>query len=650
MVKKERNMKTGVISIFCLFLFNPFGGPLYANEWFKGDTYIGTWQTTRVHHQFTHARTIMFELWKSPDGKPEGVGIFLTGHGECWGEMSFNSQTRKLHFSAIKSQTCQDLKGGQFTVLRPFGAQIAMLTFVPEGEKDTPQLGLTNTASYRKLKESPPQLKTLVAGARQGGPSLRKNIHQSLNAHAEQVTELRDSLTPDFKPYFSESQLIGVWQGKFVDKRNSYPAEMAMWSIKEKNIYTIGGVVVFKDTYCPKAVRITDTSSQLTWSLSSTRLVPPTDPCKEIHVAGPLALSPNDTTLAVNVRISPQGQNSMSTDNCLQHLPEIDSPKPCSMAGMFHRSPASEQLNTAIPSIHWSYRAKGPEPGHWDLMKNNASGRTELVTAHNARLKKNAEFYATLEKNLLEAERKREEERRKSIAQRRAQVAADAERRARIKREWAARQSGKLSVDDEFLELPSLPTVEGPFNELRGGNFLNALYHGDFAAISQFDAYYRQRKIQQRRAWIGKHWTDDLLDAAVNSMRLADTVLTIYLFYFEDKYAACLKPDAVTFRVVKVVPDTVIENLLGVEVARYYGWTERKFFKINKEFAIAFRRIGTTEPESAMAGLSDFLLNQGGTDLRREVLAGTKQMMKTFSCESKTIQRLENTLLAFRTR
>ena len=646
----QTHLKHLFVKAFFVFLISAICGPLHANELLGSNHYIGTWQTTRVHHQFTLARTIMFELWKSPDGTPEGVGIFMTPHGACWGEMSFNDTTGKLQFKSSKSKTCKDLNGGHFNVLRPFGGQVAMLTFVPEGAKDTPQLGLTNTASYRRLKESPPQLKALVSGARKGGPSVEENIQQSLTAHAEQVTQLRDSITQEFQPYFSESHLIGVWRGNFVDKLKNYPAEIAMWSIKDASLYKIGGVVVFHDEHCPKAVTITDTKSQLTWSMSSIQLSQPTDPCKEIHAAGPLALSPDKNTLAINVRVSPQSQNSMNTNNCLQHLPDMDSPQPCGIAGIFQHSSASDRLNKAMSTIQWNYKAKGPEEGHWKLLKRNDSSRSKLVAAHNARLKKNEQFYATLEKNLVAAEKKREEERRMSIAKRLAQIAADAERRARIKREWAARQSGKPYDDTQLVELPPLPTVEGPFTELRGGNFLNALYQGDFAAISQFDAHYRQRKIQQRRAWIGKHWTDDLLDAVVNSMRLADTVLTIYLFYFEDKYATCLKPDAVTFRVVKVVPDTVIENLLGVEVVRYYGWTERKYFKINKDFTIAFRRIGTTEPESAMASLSDFLLNQGGTDLRREVLAGTKQMMNSFSCESKAIQRLEKTLLAFRTR
>ena len=110
-------MKTWAVSICFLFLNAAFGGTLYANELLTGDHYVGSWQTTRVHHQFTHARSIMFELWKSADGKPEGVGIFLTGHGECWGPLSFNETIGKLQFTSTESSACQDLPGGHYGFL-----------------------------------------------------------------------------------------------------------------------------------------------------------------------------------------------------------------------------------------------------------------------------------------------------------------------------------------------------------------------------------------------------------------------------------------------------------------------------------------------------------------------------------------------------
>ena len=647
---RKINGKKWVASLFCLFLINAFCAPLYANDWLTSDTYIGAWQTTRVHQKFPLAQRIMFELWKSPDGKPEGVGIFVRRQGKCWGAISFKASTGKLHFTPNQSQVCQGLKGGHFHFMRVFGTQAVMLTFVPDGVEDTPQLLLTHTASYRRLPKSPPDLQALAEGARNGGQSVSQNIQQSGAKHAKRVKELQDSLGPDFQPYFSESHLIGVWRGEFIDERKSYPAEIAMWSMKDASLYKIAGLVVFQDDHCSNIVRITDTSTQLTWRMGSSRISRQNSTCEEIHAEGPLALSPDENRLIINVRVNPSNQTEQSMGNCLQHHPGNHSPNSCQLAGVFLRSTPSQKLNQAVATIPWSYQVKGPEQGHWELLKGNDSGLTRLQALHNTRLKKNAEFFASLGKNLAEAERKREEERRKHIAQRRKQKAAEAERRARTEREWAARQSGKPYDEAAIIELPPLPTVEGPFTTLRGGNFLNALYQSDFDAIAQFDSYYRQRKIQQRRSGVGKHWTDDILDAAVNSMRLADTVLAIYLFYFEANYKACLRKDAVQFKVVKVVPDVVIENLIGVEIARHYGWTERRYFKVNKDFEIAFRRIGTTEPEGAMATLSDFLLNQGGTDLRRELLAGTKQMMKTFPCNSQPVQRLKKTLLTFSTR
>lgn len=58
-------------------------------------------------------------------------------------------------------------------------------------------------------------------------------------------------------------------------------------------------------------------------------------------------------------------------------------------------------------------------------------------------------------------------------------------------------------------------------------------------------------------------------------------------------------------------------------------------------------RVGKMQPSGGKAELSDWLLNGGGTDLRNEVVAGTRMLMARFACDSTEIKQLEKNLLRF---
>ncbi len=623
--------------------------PVSADQWLGSDDYIGAWSTYNLMQNFPYAQTIAFELWRSDDGNPKGIGVLINGSQQCLGELLFDAVRDKLLFKSVDGVNCNGLTGGHFNVNRG-GAALVMLTFVPDDVEDTPLVTLTNAAYYRKAKETPSILAPLVASARNSGSSVTDSIEQARDAHEVRLERLRDVLDNNFETSFPQSQLIGVWRGEFFDKLQSYPVEFVLWSVKDINKHKLGGVVHFGDGICTAALRIDDTGAQWVWKTTSSLFVNRSDSCEQIQAVGSLRLGEYGLTLAMNVGTSQRGQGKMGMLNCLRDLPHDETPHHCQMAGLFQRSSPSDALTEAIQTTAFNYDATAPADGHWEILRRNDASLAQLVEEHETGLEEDAKFNAIREANYARAEQEREQEWLDRNAQIRAEEAADKARRERIGREWAARTAGGGTVSRR-VELPTLPTVSGPFSSLSGGDFLNALYHQDMEAIGTFDRYYRQRKINQRRDLMGgEHWSDPFLDAAVNSTRMADTVLAMYLFHYDAKYAACLKSDAVTFEVVTVVPDVVVENLLGVEVARFYGWTERNEFKINSRFTTAFRRVGTTKPESAMATVADFLLNKGGTDVRRELLTGSKQLMNQFACDSDEIRRLENTLYQFSSR
>ncbi len=222
---------------------------------------------------------------------------------------------------------------------------------------------------------------------------------------------------------------------------------------------------------------------------------------------------------------------------------------------------------------------------------------------------------------------------------------AEAEALARAQAQARAKPPSS-SQSRDLSALPELPRVRGPFDELSGGDFLNALYHGDLAAVARFNKYYQVRKVRQLRGLTGEDPFGALLETGIGEIRLEENVMAVYLFRYESNFGDCLGDDAAEFEVTETRPDTVYENGLGVEVARFYGGTTKTHYRVKPEFEAAFRRVGRMKPEGGMSELSDLLLNGGGSDLRRDLLKGARQIFGRFECDSAEILRFESGLLS----
>ena len=646
-------IKTIVLHIVCVLSLSSVSfSAIAANEWVKNGDYIGAWQSNQMHYKFQKiANKIVFELWKSTEGKPEGIGLFYTPKGKCLGEMSVNSTNTRLIFKPLDKASCHGFNGGHFNIGRNYGKRSLMLTFVSDGVPDSPMLAIYNTASFNRVALTPAALTSYVAKARGPGKSISDSMKQSAGVHTDVIKQFRKDIARDFSKHFPESKLIGVWKGKFIDNQQTLPAEIAIWSMKDTFVHKIVGISSFQGKLCTAAVFARDDSTHITWAMDSQINSSKTKQCYNIGGSGSVRMSKDGNTMVIYLRADKSSFNGMSKQSCLRDLPNTDEFSSCVISGLFTRSTASDNLNKDMANSNWSYSFKSPAESDWEIIKRNGSGLTKLAVAHDKGMQENARYYARLKQSRIEAERNEKQQHKERIEHKRQQEAAKKERSKRREHEWEMRRLGKWKGPGSMpIVLPVLPKVSGPLDGLRGGDYLNALFHGNYKAIAQFDEYYQLRKIKQRRDWIGEHWTDKTMNAAVKSLRLADTVMTIYIFDYRNKYAACLKKDAKVYQVSKEHPDIVTRNGYGQVISREHGWTDRYTYKFNKEFETAFRRLGTTEPESAMAGISDLLLNQGGTDLRQELIAGTRQMMGKFKCDSNIIKRIEQTLLTFSSR
>jgi hypothetical protein len=310
---------------------------------------------------------------------------------------------------------------------------------------------------------------------------------------------------------------------------------------------------------------------------------------------------------------------------------------------MFRRGEAGDELREGLDRISWK-TVKAPSAAEREILLGDGSRLGALKRAHAGAAGRNVAIVDQIEDEKRAAGEKRREREERRLAAVRARKQAEAERRERNRMAMAQRRDAKAPAQ----EVP-VPVVNGPFDGLPGGSFINAVYKGDWDAVKTFNEAYGNRKIRQYKRSMGNrpHFADGLITAGYRSIELPKIMLAVYLFNYDSAYEGCLRDDAVTFEVVEHVPDTVYRNLLGYEVMRSHGYTSRERFRVNKEFTASFRRIGKMKPESAMGTIADFFLNQGGTDLKREMVKGTKAMMAKFSCGSPEIKQLERNLLRY---
>ena len=203
-----------------------------------------------------------------------------------------------------------------------------------------------------------------------------------------------------------------------------------------------------------------------------------------------------------------------------------------------------------------------------------------------------------------------------------------------------------------------LQRIEGPFDGLLAGDYLNAIYQGDVAKVRRVDeSYLRSLKpLLEETINITKKMSplfelfsmghmsqesiNQRLDEGLENMTLIRYVAATYLFNYQTYSQRCLV-DPIKFTVTKTTPDIVTENLLGHEVSRIYGSTSEASYQINREFEGVFRIIGDLEPEGFYASFLDHTRNDGKM---QSLFSGTKAMMRNNSCDSDVIKRMEKNL------
>lgn len=635
-------IKTGLITILGI-IFLP--SIVFAIPW--SDQYKGSWMSGGFRGGYKcNCNKIQLELWSSAKGELEGVAMFHNRKEHCLGKLKLNQEKDRLIFSAMDGNSCDCMDKGYFGVFRFIKQSNRLGLHFISSDTENVNIDKLKTTTYYTAVSSLPTAMTdfisLIKTPNKSYSQAKKERHDRQNIN---INEAKAQMNKPHKFNFQESRLIGIWHGKLINKNNSFTAEMMLWSSKPYRRRQVVGIIRFdnKKDMGTLGIIINNFKGNSIMNISSNSVRNNNRSNSQNTATGFISLNEKDS---MTIFFEGFTRNMSKERNFFGNTMLPDKQYGCSTIAMFKRGKASEMIKNSLNDITAGPPLKQPSEKQKQILLTDISRLKELQAEHattapmqNAQVDKQiqAERDAIKQKRIKQQEKWRAEAREKERAK--------AERIARNQRNNSRYNPYNRNPQVETI---SIPEIHGPFDGLHGGSFLNALYRADWASIKQFNKAYGNRKIQQFRRSLGNkpHPFGGIIEACYDSINLTDTVLAIYLFNYQNKYGSCLNnKNSVTFTVVEEVPDTVVRNLIGVEIARFYGYRSEEQFKIKKEFSPAFRRIGRTKPEGGMSTIADFFLNQGGTDLRRQLITGTKQMMKGFNCSSSEIKQIEQNLL-----
>lgn len=639
-----------IIGIIAALLLGNVSMCLAGNTWSDAERLAGNWAGGGFKHKFKCATQIELELWPSAESGLEGAALFKKKDQFCLGKVAVTEDNLRLVFTGMDGSLCDCSDKGAFTIHRFIEKQNRLaLAFEQHNSPNIFVDRLNTTRYYVRPKNVSDTLADFVNLLKQPGKSYAQKKQKRVDRQGAAIRKARDAVANARNFSFFDGELIGVWKGTFVTQDATYPAEMMFWSSTPYRLNQIVGMVRFegdsnKKPLCVTGIMIPPRGEHRRIQINSSNLGARGKACEQADGNGFISLGSDGDSLSLFLN-SKVVRYSRTPESFFDNSGLPDQGDGCFAVGMFRRGKASAKLKKELRQIHWKL-VKAPTVAEKAILLGDGSRIGELKQAHAGAMSENAGTLAQIDaekKAFKEKQRKKEEQR---IAALREKRRAEAERKRRRKAEWDRRQRDGGSGGVHAPEIP-LPVVSGPFDGLPGGSFINAVYIGDFDAVATFNESYGNRKIRQYKRSMGNkpHFMDGVIIAAYQTIQLQKIMAAVYLFNYDSKYEACLRDDAVTFEVVEHVPDTVYRNLLGWEVMRSYGYTSREKFRVNKEFTAAFRLIGRTKPDSAMGTIADYFLNQGGTDIKREMVKGTRAMMQKFSCDSQEIRQFEQNLL-----
>jgi len=612
----------------------------------------------------------VFALWDTQRGVREGVAVLTKDDKRCFARITLTTKyVKKISssFKPIEGEACGLFKGGLFKYFNQ-DSHSNNVTWFPDDYKVTT---IENIIQHRKTHEisltpvdvTPDYMKAHIARYKTIEQLADEKTPEQLAHYNKVLGQTRAALGKPSRSDFSEADLIGVWKGEFVNKRNLYPAQLAFWSANVDEFQRLRGVVVFDDPICPLGIEVNKHKENVWFSLTRGMISMPDSKCVMSEGRGVMQFLQSDGILNLYLQASGEAKDKrgMRPKDCLADLPR----QGCYSPGTFTRAKAGMHLNEIMKVARWPYSAP-PGDKTWAIIKDNKPVPASIKQQHETLMANNAEVWKAIE-------------RRKEAFDRylKAQYAAeDAKEKQKKENAQRAKKRGAMQWLKKGDRYTRPKVVKGPFDGLEGSSFFNAIYHADFASVRQQSRYYQATKYQQIKTFMGTYndeFSDGFIRGIYQNVDMMNIFYALYLKKYQDDYKSCLRRDAIKFELKETTEGSPVLDWKGNEIGRKEPVVTLTYYTVNKEFSAIFERIGKIKPNNVSAGFLDLLVGGGGInmpsqlanadpglgqlstllrgrgerDIRNQVVSGTSRLMKKFPCDSPEIKQLEDNMILY---
>ena len=598
--------------------------------------FVGTWMGAFIGGEFSGKRMEVSFWLTNPD---ELAGVIIYQESKCAGlitQLKSESKTtgqQSLKFSqkVLSGTGCYNIAEIAGAPPNPF----LILQWL-NAEKRTVSAAMLASAkpSHEMEQVAAKYRPTLpVAGLETSHPAEKAQPNDaSTQAKINKVpvqARIEHALNNDvYHKAFSDYEISGAWQGEFIDGTGSYDAEIALWPAERFGTAHIAGYVRLTDQACVALMTIDDSGGMTSFNVSPYDVTEDDANCigriqhtKIFTGEGLMELGESKNRLAIYYPLKWNFDGTRPA-KCVKEIDRMG----CYAFGIFTRTKITN-----------------------DMLKLIASKPYKEISLPGKKIE-----------NILRAGpivNGTDQQNKKQIAVNQAMII---ETMKAVRKNYLDRQRAEIKKNmtrpdlKEYLAQPPR-TPNGPFGDSFGGQYLNAIYLGNFVEVRRLDMRYAL-KLKPMTDYMAKttgaiaalfsqysSQFDDAADIWKNYEKhasLGALVIAAYMRNYQSVSKTCLASDAVTFTVKITEDDLVGRDGFGTEVYRVRGNTYSTDYTVNKEFSDAFRAYGSRNPGSAY--LSDNLFNKGGLS---ELISEVYGMMNQYPCDSPAIKQMEARML-----
>ena len=200
--------------------------------------------------------------------------------------------------------------------------------------------------------------------------------------------------------------------------------------------------------------------------------------------------------------------------------------------------------------------------------------------------------------------------------------------------------------------LSAQPIIEpaSSFKDKKGGEYLTAIYTGNFAKQSTLARQY----LTEMSTSIGgamAHLMGALAqtrDARIAKQELTvlEEVMSHYMTQYSRYGESCLSDGWFERRFTHELPDDVIFDDFGIEIDRIDGGTTTTVFKLNSEFAEACDNLCNTGGALVISAMTGNTMSQNRDYALGDVFRGVIEMLEDNNCGNPEVKQFEKSLLA----